>query len=138
MKADGLTGRDIAKFLGVSRATIYRYLLRESGVERPIPDRAPGNGREVSGVDRVPGAMHLEDTALDDDDCRVVILLDGAVGGGDADGVLVGDPQRRWLSVDIVDALGCCVWWWTPSQRGVGGLCFGNNGADFVGGCARA
>ena len=26
MKADGHTGRDIAKFLGVSRATLYRYL----------------------------------------------------------------------------------------------------------------
>jgi DNA invertase Pin-like site-specific DNA recombinase len=26
MKADGHTARDIAKFLGVSRATLYRYL----------------------------------------------------------------------------------------------------------------
>jgi DNA invertase Pin-like site-specific DNA recombinase len=26
MKADGHTGKDIAKFLGVSRATLYRYL----------------------------------------------------------------------------------------------------------------
>ena len=26
MKADGHTGRDIAKFFGVSRATLYRYL----------------------------------------------------------------------------------------------------------------
>ena len=26
MKADGHTGRDIAKYLGVSRATLYRYL----------------------------------------------------------------------------------------------------------------
>ncbi|MGO9351321.1 MAG: helix-turn-helix domain-containing protein [Mycobacterium sp.] len=25
-QADGHTGRDIAKFLGVSRATLYRYL----------------------------------------------------------------------------------------------------------------
>ena len=33
MKADGHTGKDIAKFLGVSRATLYRYL--DEG-----PDRA--------------------------------------------------------------------------------------------------
>jgi DNA invertase Pin-like site-specific DNA recombinase len=26
MKADGHTGRDIAKYLGVSRAILYRYL----------------------------------------------------------------------------------------------------------------
>ena len=26
MKTDGHTGRDIAKYLGVSRATLYRYL----------------------------------------------------------------------------------------------------------------
>ena len=26
MKADGHTGRDIAKYLGVSQATLYRYL----------------------------------------------------------------------------------------------------------------
>jgi len=25
MKADGHTGKDIAKYLGVSRATVYRY-----------------------------------------------------------------------------------------------------------------
>jgi transposase len=29
MKADGHTGKDIAKFLGVSRATLYRYLSRQ-------------------------------------------------------------------------------------------------------------
>jgi DNA invertase Pin-like site-specific DNA recombinase len=29
MKADGHTGRDIAKYLGVRRATLYRYLARE-------------------------------------------------------------------------------------------------------------
>jgi DNA invertase Pin-like site-specific DNA recombinase len=29
MKADGHTGRDIAKYLGVSRATLYRYLAKE-------------------------------------------------------------------------------------------------------------
>ena len=29
MKADGHTGKDIAKFLGVSRATLYRYLSEE-------------------------------------------------------------------------------------------------------------
>ena len=26
MKADGHTARDVAKFLGISRATLYRYL----------------------------------------------------------------------------------------------------------------
>ena len=30
MKADGHTGRDIAKYLGVSRATLYRYLADEA------------------------------------------------------------------------------------------------------------
>ena len=29
MRADGHTGRDIAKYLGVSRATLYRYLVDE-------------------------------------------------------------------------------------------------------------
>ena len=29
MKADGHTGKDIAKYLGVSRATLYRYLSAE-------------------------------------------------------------------------------------------------------------
>jgi AcrR family transcriptional regulator len=28
MKADGHTGKDIAKYLGVRRATLYRYLHR--------------------------------------------------------------------------------------------------------------
>jgi AcrR family transcriptional regulator len=30
MKADGHTARDIAKYLGVSRATLYRYLADEA------------------------------------------------------------------------------------------------------------
>jgi predicted DNA-binding transcriptional regulator AlpA len=30
MKADGHAGRDIAKYLGVSRATLYRYLTEDS------------------------------------------------------------------------------------------------------------
>ncbi len=30
MKADGHTGRDIAKYLGVSRATLYRYLSEDA------------------------------------------------------------------------------------------------------------
>jgi DNA invertase Pin-like site-specific DNA recombinase len=30
MKADGHTARDIAKYLGVSRATLYRYLNEEA------------------------------------------------------------------------------------------------------------
>jgi DNA invertase Pin-like site-specific DNA recombinase len=29
MKADGHTGKDIAKYLGVSRSTLYRYLSEE-------------------------------------------------------------------------------------------------------------
>jgi Helix-turn-helix domain of resolvase len=29
MKADGHTGRDIAKYLGVSQATLYRYLAMD-------------------------------------------------------------------------------------------------------------
>jgi DNA invertase Pin-like site-specific DNA recombinase len=29
MKADGHTGKDIAKYLGVSRATLYRYLSED-------------------------------------------------------------------------------------------------------------
>jgi DNA invertase Pin-like site-specific DNA recombinase len=29
MKADGHSARDIAKFLGVGRATLYRYLTHE-------------------------------------------------------------------------------------------------------------
>ena len=31
MKADGHTGKDIAKYLGVSRATLYRYLTGDGG-----------------------------------------------------------------------------------------------------------
>jgi DNA invertase Pin-like site-specific DNA recombinase len=30
MKADGHTARDVAKFLGISRATLYRYLADEA------------------------------------------------------------------------------------------------------------
>jgi DNA invertase Pin-like site-specific DNA recombinase len=30
MKADGHTARDIAKYLGVNRATLYRYLARDT------------------------------------------------------------------------------------------------------------
>jgi DNA invertase Pin-like site-specific DNA recombinase len=32
MKDDGHTGRAIAKYLGVSRATLYRYLVEEPAV----------------------------------------------------------------------------------------------------------
>jgi AcrR family transcriptional regulator len=30
MKADGHTAKDIAKYLGVSRATLYRYFAEDS------------------------------------------------------------------------------------------------------------
>ncbi len=30
MKVDGHSGKDIAKYLGVSRATLYRYLAAEN------------------------------------------------------------------------------------------------------------
>jgi hypothetical protein len=30
MKADGHTGKDIAKYLGVSRATVYRYFAEKT------------------------------------------------------------------------------------------------------------
>jgi DNA invertase Pin-like site-specific DNA recombinase len=30
MKTDGHTGKDIAKYLGVSRATLYRYLAEDT------------------------------------------------------------------------------------------------------------
>jgi AcrR family transcriptional regulator len=30
MKTDGHTGMDIAKYLGVSRATLYRYLAEDT------------------------------------------------------------------------------------------------------------
>ena len=32
MKADGHTGKDIAKYLGISRATLYRYLAAADAV----------------------------------------------------------------------------------------------------------
>lgn len=38
MKADGHTGRDIAKYLGVSRATLYRYLADSRCLIAPNPD----------------------------------------------------------------------------------------------------
>jgi DNA invertase Pin-like site-specific DNA recombinase len=34
MKADDHTGKDIAKYLGVSRATLYRYLADEAALLR--------------------------------------------------------------------------------------------------------
>ena len=41
MKADGHTGKDIAKYLGVSRATLYRYFGDEvvTSRDRPQPTR---------------------------------------------------------------------------------------------------
>jgi hypothetical protein len=30
MKADGHTGRDIVKYLGLNRATLYRYLAEDN------------------------------------------------------------------------------------------------------------
>ena len=43
MKADGHTSKDIAKYLGVSRATLYRYLVSERAAKAPY----------VPGVDRL-------------------------------------------------------------------------------------
>ena len=37
MKEDGHTIKDIAKYLGVSRATLYRYLSEFTTVPRPLP-----------------------------------------------------------------------------------------------------
>jgi transposase len=37
MKADGHTGKDIAKYLGVSRASLYRYVA-EGGAAYSLPD----------------------------------------------------------------------------------------------------
>jgi hypothetical protein len=44
MKADGHTGKAIAKYLGVSRATLYRYLAEEAA--------QPAGGKAVGGVPR--------------------------------------------------------------------------------------
>ncbi|MDT5356641.1 MAG: Helix-turn-helix domain of resolvase [Mycobacterium sp.] len=38
MKADGHVALDIAKFLGISRATLYRYLADESRVGLSVRD----------------------------------------------------------------------------------------------------
>ena len=40
MEADGHTGKAIAKYLGVSRATLYRYLDEDSGFVVPASSRA--------------------------------------------------------------------------------------------------
>jgi len=40
MKADGHTGKAIAKYLGVSRTTLYRYLDEDSGFVVPTSSRA--------------------------------------------------------------------------------------------------
>jgi hydroxyethylthiazole kinase-like sugar kinase family protein len=40
MKADGHTGKDIAKYPGVSRATLYRYLASERAQLRRLTRRA--------------------------------------------------------------------------------------------------
>ena len=42
MKADGHTGKDIAKYLGVSRATLYRYQASERAAKAPY---SPGVDR---------------------------------------------------------------------------------------------
>ena len=43
MKADGHTGKDIAKYLGVSRATLYRYLVE--GEAAPLRRSGLANAR---------------------------------------------------------------------------------------------
>ena len=42
MEAEGHTGKDIATYLGVSRATLYRYLSSERAAQAPY---APGVDR---------------------------------------------------------------------------------------------
>ena len=39
MKNDGHMAKDIAKFLGISRATLYRYLSAETAVSSTASDR---------------------------------------------------------------------------------------------------
>jgi Helix-turn-helix domain of resolvase len=62
MKVDGHTGRDIAKYLGVSRATLYRYLDDEScghslniGTRSPLPHQtcnSPDTAKQSNSVTR--------------------------------------------------------------------------------------
>jgi DNA invertase Pin-like site-specific DNA recombinase len=51
MKADGHTGKDVAKYLGVSRATLYRYLDKSGAAktlpEAPSPAMRPEEGNVV-------------------------------------------------------------------------------------------
>jgi hypothetical protein len=46
MKADGHTGKDIAKYLGVSRATLYRYLGRDMC---PVPPTRSASSPKATG-----------------------------------------------------------------------------------------
>jgi DNA invertase Pin-like site-specific DNA recombinase len=41
MKTDGHTARDIAKYVGVSRATLYRYLIEETAAQAFSRSRLP-------------------------------------------------------------------------------------------------
>jgi hypothetical protein len=42
METDGHTGEDIAKYLGVSRATLYRYLSERGAARGPRPSACRG------------------------------------------------------------------------------------------------
>ena len=46
MKADGHTGKDVAKYLGVSRATLYRYLGRDMC---PVPPTRSASSPKATG-----------------------------------------------------------------------------------------
>ena len=68
MKADGHTARDIAKYFGVSRATLYRYLVDEPAYANNHGQRAggcscSGGCRVVNGTAAI--SRELEGTALD-------------------------------------------------------------------------
>jgi len=46
MKADGHTGKDIAMYLGVSRATLYRYLTEDNAAQSHCHHRPRSTSRE--------------------------------------------------------------------------------------------
>ena len=57
MKADGHTGKDISKYLGVSRATLYRY-INEGRPDQVTPTSIRVPRRSPPEKPRVPGREH--------------------------------------------------------------------------------